>query len=66
MHNKTKTNSIWKVSMTTILLNGPSSGKSSVVAYANNQRADQPAHQFNLINTFVILFLKRIIAKLAT
>ena len=36
------------------------------MGFANNIGADQPAHPGSLISTFIVLFLERIICKLAT
>ena len=45
--------------------NGPQHEKTCLWRFANNTSADQPAHPGSLIRAFVILFLERIISKLA-
>ena len=57
-------NSLSETSSTYII--GPCCDFVLTLLNANNKGADQPVHPRNLINTFVIHFLKTMIAKLAT
>ena len=47
-------------------LYGPRREKTSLRGFANNTRADQPAHPRSLISAFVIRFLESNIGKLTT
>ena len=40
--------------------------KNLILLYENKKGPDQPAHQHNLVSTFLIPFLERILSKLAS
>ena len=45
--------------------NGPDHAKTCLMPYANNKGADQPAHPYSLISTFVVRCLGSMICILA-
>ena len=54
----------WQIIM--FMCYGPRRKKTSLLGFANNKGANQPAHPRRLISAFVIRFLQSIIARFAT
>ena len=48
-----------------VMIYGPRREKTCLREFANNKGADQPGHPGNLISTFVIRYLERIVVKFA-